>query len=56
MSVDAGLRGRSSGTPRRLLYELNNSKGSWHINNISYLDGEVFELRLLLQKLIKSTM
>ena len=52
---DVGLRGQSSGTPQRLLYELNNSKGSWRINNITYLDGEMFELRPFLQKLIKPT-
>ena len=56
VAVNVGLRGRSSGSPRRLLYELNNNgEGSWHINNITYLDGEVFELRPFLQKLIQPT-
>ena len=56
VAVDVGLRGRSSGSPRRLLYELNNNgEGSWRINNITYLDGEVFELRPFLQKLIQPT-
>ena len=56
VAVDVGLRGRSSGSPQRLLYELNNNgEGSWRINNITYLDGEVFELRPFLQKLIQAT-
>ena len=56
VAVDVGLRGRSSGSPRRLLYELNkNGAGSWRINKITYLDGEVFELRPFLQKLIQPT-
>ena len=55
VAVDVGLRGQSSGTPRRLLYKLNNSQSSWRINNITYLDGEVFELRRYLQKLIQPT-
>ena len=56
VAVDVGLRGRSSGSPQRLLYELNNNgEGSWRINNITYLDGEVFDLRPFLQKLIQPT-
>jgi hypothetical protein len=55
VSVDVGLRGRSSGTPRRLLYAMNNSKGGWLINNITYLDGKVFQLKPFLQKLLKPT-
>ena len=55
VAVDVGLRGQSSGTPRRLLYELNNSKGGWRINNITYLDAKVFELRPFLQKLVHPT-
>ena len=55
VAVDVGLRGQSSGTPRRLLYELNNSKGGWRINNITYLDAKVFELRSFLQKLVHPT-
>ena len=52
----AKLRGRSSGTPQRLLYELNNNgEGSWRINNITYLDAKVFELRSFLQKLVHPT-
>ena len=56
VAVDVGLRGQSSGTPQRLLYELNkNSTGGWRINDITYLDAKVFELRPFLQKLIKPT-
>ena len=55
VAVDVGLRGQSSGTPQRLLYELNNSKDSWRINNITYLDAKVFELRSFLQKLVHPT-
>ena len=56
VAVDVGLRGRSSSSPQRLLYELNNNgEGSWRINNITYLNGEVFELRPFLQKLIQPT-
>ena len=55
VAVDVGLRGQSSGTPQRLLYGLNNIKGGWRINNITYLDGKVFELRSFLQKLVDPT-
>ena len=50
--VDVGLRGDSSGTPQRLLYELNNSEGGWRINDITYFFAKVFELRPFLQKLV----
>ncbi|QNI53912.1 hypothetical protein SynBIOSE41_01396 [Synechococcus sp. BIOS-E4-1] len=56
VDVEAGLTGRPSGTPRRLLYELNrDGKGNWRINNITYLDGKVFQLRPFLQELLQST-
>ena len=56
VDVEAGLRGRPSGTPRRLLYEMNrDSKGSWRINNITYLDEPGFQLRSFLQKLLNPT-
>ena len=55
-NVQAGLRGRTGEPPRKLLFELNkDSTGSWRINDITYLDGEMFELRPFLQKLIKPT-
>ena len=54
VDVTTGLRGRPSGTPRRLLYELKlNNQGSWRINNITYLDEETFQLRPFLEKLLK---
>ena len=56
VDVTAGLTGRPSGTPRRLLYELNqDGAGSWRINNITYLDGRVFQLRTFLQELLQPT-
>ena len=56
VAVDVGLRGQSSGIPRRLRYELNESStGRWRINNITYLDGTVFQLRSFLQQLIEPT-
>ena len=56
VAVDVGLRGQSSGIPQRLLYELNKGNtGSWRINNITYLDGTVFQLRSFLQQLIEPT-
>lgn len=54
VDVTTGLRGRPSGTPRRLLYELKlNNQGSWRINNITYLDEETFQLRPFLEKLLQ---
>ena len=56
VAVDVGLRGQSSGIPQRLLYELNKGNtGSWRINNITYLDGTVFQLRSFLEQLIEPT-
>ena len=56
VAVDVGLRGQSSGIPQRLLYGLNRSNtGSWRINNITYLNGTVFQLRSFLQQLIEPT-
>ncbi len=53
MNVKVGLRNRPSGTPRRLLYEMSkNSKGSWRINNITYLDEPGFQLRPYLKELL----
>ena len=55
VNVQAGLRGRTGEPPRKLLYELNkDSTGSWRINNITYLNERVFQLKPFLQKLIKS--
>ena len=56
VNVQAGLRGRSGEPPRKLLYELNrDSSGSWRINDITYLNERVFQLKPFLQQLIKST-
>ena len=51
--VDVGLRDKPSGIPTRLLYEMNKgSKGSWRINNITYLDEPGFQLRQYLKNLL----
>ena len=53
VAVTVGLRRVPSETPRRLLYEMTRSStGSWRINNITYLDGQAFQLRPFLQTLI----
>ena len=53
VNVEVGLRGRP-GIPRRLLYEMNkDSKGSWRINNITYLDKPGFQLRPYLKDLLR---
>ena len=50
--VDVGLRGRP-GIPRGLLYEMKkDSKGSWRINNIFYLDDGRRPLKHHLQDLL----
>ena len=55
VNVQAGLRGRTGEPPRKLLYELKrDSTGSWRINDITYLNERVFQLKPFLQKLIKS--
>ena len=55
VDVQAGLRGRSGEPPRKLLYELNkDSTGSWRINDITYLNERVFQLKPFLQQLIRS--
>ena len=55
VDVQAGLRGRSGEPPRKLLYELNqDSTGNWRINEITYLNERVFQLKPFLQQLIKS--
>ena len=55
VDVQAGLRGRTGEPPRKLLYELNrDSTGNWRINDITYLNERVFQLRPFLQQLIKS--
>ena len=55
VNVQAGLRGRTGEPPRKLLYELNkDSTGSWRINDITYLNERVFQLKPFLQQLIKS--
>ena len=56
VDVEAGLTGRPIGTPRRLLYEMHrDSKNTWRINNITYLDKPGFQLRPFLQKLLNPT-
>ena len=56
VDVEVGLRGRPSGTPRRLPCAMNrDSKGSWRIINITYLDEPGFQLRSFLQKLLNPT-
>ena len=51
--VDVGLRDKPSGIPRGLLYEMNKgSKGSWRINNITYLDDGRVPLRPYLEDLL----
>ena len=53
VSVDVGLRDKPSGIPRGLLYEMNKgSKGSWRINNITYLDDGRVPLRPYLEDLL----
>ena len=55
VDVQAGLRGRSGEPPRKLLYEMNrDSTGNWRINDITYLNERVFQLRPFLQQLIRS--
>ena len=55
VNVQAGLRGRTGEPPRKLLYELKrDSTGSWRINDITYLNERVFQLKPFLQKLIQS--
>ena len=55
VNVSAGLRGRTGEPPRKLLYELNKgSTGNWRINDITYLNERVFQLKPFLQQLIKS--
>ena len=55
VDVQAGLRGRSGEPPRKLLYKLNrDSTGNWRINDITYLNERVFQLRSFLQQLIRS--
>ena len=55
VNVQAGLRGRTGEPQCKLLYELKrDSTGSWRINDITYLNERVFQLKPFLQKLIKS--
>ena len=55
VNVQAGLRGRTGEPPRKLLYELNKgSTGNWRINDITYLNERVFQLKPFLQQLIES--
>ncbi len=54
--VDVGLRDKPSGIPRGLLYEMNKgSKGSWRINNLTYLRKPVSHLKSYLQELLNTT-
>ena len=54
VNVQAGLRNRASASPRRLLYTLNrDSNGIWRISEITYLDGQRFQLKPYLQKLLQ---
>ena len=55
VAVTVGLRRVASETPTRLLYDMTRSskgKDSWRINDITYLDGQGFQLRPFLQTLI----
>ena len=53
VDVNFGLVGRASDTPRQLRYEmLRDNNGRWRINNITYLDEPIEELRPLLKKLL----
>ena len=55
VAVTVGLRRVPSETPTRLLYDMTRSstgKDSWRINDITYLDGQAFQLRPFLQTLI----
>ena len=56
VAVTVGLRRVASGAPRRLLYDMTRSgTGSWRINNITYLDGRMFQLKPFLETLINPT-
>ena len=53
VDVQAGLRKQASGSPRQLTYHLKlNCKGQWQINDITYRNEHVFQLRPYLEALV----
>ena len=53
VEVQAGLRNRASETPRQLVYALKrNGTGHWRIDEITYRDEQVFQLRPFLESLL----
>ncbi len=53
VNVQAGLRQQPSGTPRQLIYHLTlNGTGQWQINEITYRNERVFQLRPYLEALV----
>ena len=53
VDVQAGLRKQASGTPRQLIYHLKlNCTGQWQINDITYRNEHVFQLRPYLKSLV----
>lgn len=56
VDVKAGLRQQASGTPRQLIYNLTlNCTGQWQINEITYRNERVFQLRPYLEALVNPT-
>ena len=56
VDVQAGLRQQASGTPRQLIYNLTlNYTGQWQINEITYRNERVFQLRPYLEALVNPT-
>ena len=56
VNVQAGLRQQDSGTPRQLIYNLTlNCTGQWQINEITYRNERVFQLRPYLEALVNPT-
>ena len=53
VDVQAGLRKQASGSPRQLTYHLKlNCTGQWQINDITYRNEHVFQLRPYLEALV----
>ena len=56
VDVQAGLRQQASGAPRQLIYNLTlNCKDQWQINEITYRNERVFQLRPYLEELVNTT-
>ena len=56
VNVQAGLRKQASGTPRQLIYHLTlDGTGQWQINEITYRNERVFQLRPYLEALVNPT-